>query len=228
MTVPVRGLARVALALGAVLSLALGSTPQAGAATTAGGTLVFAGTATLPTFPCAPPAPEELPCVGTFVGSFSGTLTGVDESAPWEVSLNAPTTSTFAYADLIEPGVPCLEGVAAGSTSVDTSMAGQAFGTYHVQAVPVPVRNVRLSYSFTWLRRGLTALIHDEQVTVELQVGPAQWVTVLTDGKADALATFMPHVTGNELPEGCAGGEPTELSGSIVGQMAGITAQTDE
>lgn len=190
------------------------------------GSLAFAGTATLPTFPCRQPDIGQSPCVGTFTASTFGRMAGTHGAFPWQVSLQSLTQGSFGYTDHIEPGVPCSEGIASGSASLDTEATGQAFGTYHETIVPRPVRKARMSYEFTWLRRGATALLELRRVMVELHVDGLGWVTVQHDGRASAVATFFPHLDPAHPPSGCTGGEPTSLQGSFFGVVSGITNET--
>lgn len=209
------------MAFGLAATAAAVPSVPAGGSDLVDGSLVFAGTASLPTFPCPPPEPETFPCEGTFTASTAGTLTGVHESAPWQVSLNSITEGTFSYVDLLEPGVPCSEGLALGTASFDTDQNGQAFGTYRVQPSLLPVRGAAASYSFAWRRVGAAAILELDRVTFRLKVDELGWVTVVSQGTADAVATFVPHVDPAE-PPGCVADDPTSLNGSFAGNVIGI------
>lgn len=216
-------LARAVLTGGLTGALVLASAPAQ--ATGAGtGTLSFAGTVVIPTFPCPAPQPGEFACTGTFTASTAGTMQGLDGSSPWEVTLNSTTLGSFSYADDLDPGVPCLEGTAVGEASLDTNLDGQAFGTYQTGFVTRTVRSVAVTYSFGWTRKGAVALLNLFDVEITLRVDGLGDVVVLSGGTARAIADFVPHAD-SPPPSGCAGGEPTELRGSIFGDVSGIAVE---
>lgn len=217
-------IARAALAWSlAATALVVAGTP-ADAAAVGDGSLVFAGTVEIPTFPCPPPSPDTYPCVGSFTASTAGTMRGLHGGSPWQLSLNAVTLGAFSYVDLLEPGVPCTEGRARGTTTLDTGSSGQAFGTYTTGTLARPIRSAAITYSFNWLREGVTAVLTIFDVTVTLQVDGIGSVTVLDDGTAHAVASFVPGADFG-VPTGCMGGEPTRLRGSIAGTVAGVSVQ---
>lgn len=194
------------------------------AAQTEDGTLTLAGTVVIPTFPCPPPSPDDYPCVGTLTGSTAGALHGVHGASPWHISLNATTTGTFSYADDIQPGVPCTEGRARGTASLNTETDGQAFGTYHSGVLVRGVRNVAIDYSFSWVREGVTSVVTIFDATITLEVDGLGDVTVMTGAQAFGVYSFVPSVDSGP-PSGCVGGPPTELRGSIIGEGGGLAVK---
>ena len=217
---------RVALAWGLampVLPLLLDVQPAAASVAAAGG-LQFAGTTVIPTFPCPTSAPGEYACVGTFTASTAGVVNGVHGDSPWYVALNATTDGEFAYGDAVQPGVPCVEGTARGSASLDTAVTGQVFGTYKKGNQFLAVRSIALSYKFSWNREGATAVLDVTDVAIALDVDGLGVVPVLTGGTADAVATFVPRPD-SPPPSGCVSGPATELHGSFAGSVSGISVQ---
>ena len=164
----------------------------------AGGTGDFAGTATLPAFPCPPPMPGELPCQGMFEGNLEGVLAGDAASGIWAVDITAPITLAFSYADLIEPGAPCIEGLASGTATLSIERDGTlGFWTNRVD-VPELVKGAELTFSYSWRREGATAVMTLTDVSLRLHTaGPRGWVQVIDPGSAtaSAAAVFQPHLT---------------------------------
>ena len=214
---------RAALAGGLALPL-LGDASPAGASVASSGGLQFAGTAVIPTFPCPAPAPGEYACVGSFTASTAGTVNGLHGDSPWYAALSATTNGQFSYADAIQPGVPCMEGTARGSASLDTAVTGQAFGTYKKGNQVHPVNDVAISYDFEWNRTGATAVLEVANVAVVLDVDGLGVVPVAAGTTARALASFVPHPD-SPPPSGCVSGPPTRLDGSIAGNVSGIAVQ---
>ena len=201
-----------------------GMPQEAGAANVSTGSLQFAGTVHIPTFPCPAPQPGELPCVGTFAASTGGAMAGAYDDAQWHMALSTTTFGQFSYTDAVQPGVPCVEGTAAGTAAFDTSVNGQAFGQFKRGNQFFTVRAAAVDYSFTWARTGATAVLRVFGVNIRLQVDSIGSVTVVAGGTASAVATFLPHME-SEAPSGCVSGPPTELDGSILGNVGGVAVQ---
>lgn len=216
-----------AMRLGAALPLAVtllvGAPREAGALQASAGALHFAGRAVIPEFPCPAPEPGQFLCVGSFDASTAGSLSGVDGDSPWHVDMTATTNGEFSYADSVQPGVPCVEGTAAGTAALDTAAAGQAFGSYRVGNLVYTVSSVAITYSFTWARTGATAVMSVTDVDVRLQVDELGAKDVVQGGSAAAVATFVPHPDSGP-PSGCVSGPPTSLNGSILGNVSGLEA----
>jgi hypothetical protein len=210
----------------AASSLALPLLPQAraDAAVASDGNLEFAGTTGLPTFPCPAPAPGQYACVGTFTASTVGTADGVYGDSPWYVAIDATTNGEFSYADSVQPGVPCAEGTARGTASLDTAATGQAFGTYKDGNQARSVRSASITYSFHWDRTGATAVLDVSDVAIVLDVDGIGHVPVLSGGTASAIASFVPNPD-SPAPTGCVQDPSTELHGSIAGAVSGVSVQ---
>jgi hypothetical protein len=222
---------RVVMAAGLALPLVpegagatAGSSTVASSTAASSGGLSFAGTAALPTFPCPAPSPGQFACVGTFTASTAGSASGVDGDSPWYVAVSATTNGTFSYADSVQPGVPCVEGAARGTAALDTAVTGQAFGTYMDGNLARAVRSAAISYSFSWDRVGVTAVLDMTDVAIQLDVEGLGLVSVLLGGTATAVASFIPHPD-SPPPSGCATGPPTELHGSLAGTVSGIAVR---
>jgi hypothetical protein len=215
----------VGMALTCVMGtlVAVGRTPVS-ASQVAGGSLAFAGTVSIPTFPCPAPLPGQPLCAGTFTASTAGAISGMDGSNPWEVALNAMTNGSFAYVDNLDPIPACSAGTAQGTASLDTSMSGQAFGTYEASDGLHAVRNAAVVYSFSWLRVGGVAQLAVTGASITLQVDAIGAIHVLSSGSAQAVASFVP-APNSSLPTGCTGGPPTSLRGSIFGDVTGGSVQ---
>lgn len=161
------------------------------AANATGGSIAFAGEASLPTFPCAPPSPGQQPCLGTFGGTITGSLSGVHRNAagldvPWSIavatSVPAACDATgrcpirFSYADGIEPGVRCMEGTAqAEGTIYADQLRGEVNGVYgRVETTPLGLpRSVvaaKVDFKFNWYRVGTTANLEFDRLKVVLTV----------------------------------------------------------
>jgi hypothetical protein len=190
-------------ALATVLGLGVAAVPTAAHAAPDAAGVVFEGTATLPTFPCA-----SASCTG---GTFSSNLAeelnvcvndssckGVTEQG---VTLSACITtggcslssSSFSYTE------SCLPGQTAGAPPLGTATG------------PVTVAdgaNTYISGTFSWIRVGLTAVI---TFTTSTPSG----------GTGAAVAAFVPT-----LPIGsCApGGTVVNQSAVVVGIGGGIVA----
>jgi hypothetical protein len=236
-------LSRVGVVL-AVLGAVMAPSP-AGATAAAAGTLAFAGQASLPKFPCKPPAPGNLPCQGTFVGSIAGELSGVYQSGgqniPWAIAVATPANIPFAYADGIEPGVLCAEGTAAASATVTADqLQNQVNGVWggvgtDPLTLPRSVIGASVTFRFTWYRVGVTANLKFDRLTVTLSVfGIPSPITVINVDNTDAdpsndaatgttgygLAGFSPAAT-TDFPTMSAACEGTHAPIALTAEVAG-------
>jgi hypothetical protein len=141
------------------------------------GTIHFAGTASLATFPCDPG-----PCAGSFSGTASGKISGTDGTTPWTAkAAGANMTANFTYSELV---AECpASGDAAGSFTIS---GGTSHGSYGTSQGTV----TRVTGNFTWERTGLAAVISITNVRVVLNVpgAPAEIVA----GSGTAAAEFVP------------------------------------
>lgn len=169
--------------LGLVLAVlgTLAPAPRAGATGApdfATGTMAFAGTAHLPTFPCEPPSPGEFPCSGTFTGRGFSALTGQTDGIPWAFQLQIATPqemATFSYFDEVEPGVPCVEGFVRATGHLEAG-PGAAFGVYYANIAndliptPLAINGAVIDFDFEWRHIGTTAAIRFNTLKVEVNV----------------------------------------------------------
>lgn len=228
------------LVVGVVLTGLVGPQPAHAAKNTAGG-LAFAGTAQLPTFPCAAPTPGQQPCNGTFNGSVIGSLTGSNDGTPWTLAITAPVSVTFSYADNIEPGVRCVEGTArAAGTVTGTQLNSQVQGVYGNASptqLPRSIIAASVKFGFGWYRVGTTANMKFDRLIVEVTVfGEGTPRTVLNIDNTDGLpgndsatgavgygaAGFIPTNFGQAHAaacEGLPGSSPQPLSAEVAGNV---------
>jgi hypothetical protein len=205
----------VAVACASVIISLCAMPPAAHASGTGGGSVQFDLTANLPTFPCPPPG-----CTGSFGGSSTGVLAGMDGNNPWTVTWipGAPAQSTangsFTYADSC--AIPI--GVASGTGSL-TANVGFVTGTYGPPvgstALPYPVVGVHTDFSFDWSRVGLAAVV-TTSVSVTIKVAEPSGVIVdvpVVGNHLDvAVAAFAP--TGAVVPTCAAPGPLAAVVGA--------------
>lgn len=171
--------------------------------------LDFEGTATLPSFPCPPPGPGELPCVAGFTGTLESSMGGDGGPGLWALQLVAPMTAQVSYTDLLQPGAPCLEGIATGS---GTATAGQndmvGFWTNRLGEEQL-VKGAQIEFSFDWRRFGTTAVMSLRDLRVRLHTPGQGWVEVVSPGSSSgpAAAVFVPAMTDAHL-HACQEGVP--------------------
>lgn len=191
------------------------------------GDAAFAGTAFLPTFPCQPPPPAgNGPCSGSFNGQWTGHLSGVHQSSPFEVSWTTTTaTSPAVSASFYYWEVQCLAGTEtvignAVGTGAATAVPGQVKGNWQQVGVDLPrdILEVSLTFSFQWTRVGTGAVLTLNPATLSLNVAGLGWKTVSTS-EQDGTATFVPLTsTGTGVPS-CAN-PLTNVTGAITGDLA--------
>lgn len=189
----------------------------------AASTIDFAGEAWLPTFPCPPPLPGEQPCTGSFTGEIIGTFAGDDGPGLWNVSMIGPVESTFNYADLIQPGAPCLEGVATGVGSVELGQNGVVGVWTNHAGIPELVRGAKLVFNFSWLRVGVTAVLTLTELSLTIKTtGGGGWIEVIEpdSSTAPAVAAFVPDLTEEHL-DACERGVPGP---SLTAQVDGVAS----
>lgn len=160
------------------------------AALATGGALAFQGQARLPIFPCETNSVGTLPCSGTFTGTIAGNLSGVYNNVPWAIAVAAPITATnpisFNYADGIQPGIRCVEGVAAaqGTVTADQtqSQVNGVYGSVGTNPLTLPrsVVYAEVTFRFNWYRVGTTANLRFDLLRVRLKVfGSDTLITVV-------------------------------------------------
>lgn len=217
---------RIAVALAALVPLVGASGHPARAAVAASGTAQFSGSATLPTFPCQPAPPfGNGPCTGDFNGEWTGALSGVSGTSPFEVTWNTSdeptaqiTVNDFTYAEW-----DCNLGVAetvlgiARGTGTATAGPGQIDGNWYVvpNTFPRDITKVTLSFDFRWTRLATTAIIQLTRATLSLDVTGIGTVPVINSPQV-GTATFVPTNTGP------GGGVPSCTNQHpVVGMIAG-------
>jgi hypothetical protein len=205
----------------AVLSCALFVTPAAAQAAPALGHLAFTGTATLPTFPCAPPPPfGNGPCAGSFAGAWTGHVAGVQGTSAFDVTWGAGAVgATFQYSELQCLGLETVLGIASGSGSA-SSGPGQVQGKWQVpgEAFARDVYGVRVSFTFQWTRVGTSAVLVLSPFALTLDV-TGMSPQLVASSKQYGAATFAPtaHQSGPATPT-CA--SPWQgVSGQIAGAV---------
>jgi hypothetical protein len=219
-----RRIMRWAAVLALVAPLVVLSAPHAHAASATTGDAVFSGTASLSTFPCQQPPPfGNGPCSGSFHGSWSGTLSGVAGTSPFQVawSTSSPFSvqASFSYYELqCLDGTETALGVAQGS---GTASAGPGEVQGKLQNVgdtfPRDVTRVDVTYAFTWTRVGNAAAMSFTPLTVVLAVSGIGSVTVVNSAQNGA-AVFAPlQSTGTGVPT-CSN-QWTNVTGDIAGNI---------
>lgn len=195
-----------------------GDTPPPGGPKAAS-VLDFEGTANLPVFPCPPPLPGEPLCSGTFSGMQEAFLAGDAGPGAWALQMAAPISASFNYANLIEPGVPCLEELASG---VGTSEGGHddvlGFWTDRLGLIKTVI-GAQVSFSFDWRREGLTTVVTLRDLSVRLHTQGMGWVEVVAPGSSTGplAAVFLPQLERAHL-DACEQGEPgPALSATVNG-----------
>lgn len=171
--------------------------------------LDFAGTASLPTFPCPPPGPGELPCVGSFAGNIEAFFAGDAGAGSFALDLVSPFTALFSYADLLQPGAPCAEGLATGSGTVGAG-PNEVFGYWTNQLGELQIiKRAEVTFSFDWRREGLTAVLVLRDLSIRVRGEGVQWTQVVDPGSSTgpATAVFIPNLTQEHL-EACELGQP--------------------
>jgi hypothetical protein len=193
----------------------------AAAAAPALGYLTVNGTASLPTFPCAPPPPfGNGPCAGSFAGSWTGHVAGVQGTSAYDVTWGAGSVgASFQYSELQCLGLETALGIAAGSGSA-SSGPGQVQGKWQVpgETFARDVYGVRLSFTFQWTRVGTSAVLVLSPFTLTLDVTGLSPQLVVAS-KQYGAATFAPtsHQSGPTTPT-CA--NPwTGVAGQIAGSV---------
>lgn len=160
--------------------------------------ILFEGTAQLPAFPCPPPVPGQQSCIGTFSGMADSVFVGDNAAGIWALNLAGPFNTTFTYADLIQPGVPCVEGQARGAFAVEAdSDAVLGVWTNRVD-IPQLIKGAELAFDYTWTRVGAAAVLSIANVSLWIHVpGPKGWFQVIEPDSsvAPAVAAFMPAIT---------------------------------
>jgi len=219
-----RGFRRLAAVAAIVAPLTLLSAPAAHAAVATTGDAVFTGAATLSKFPCQPPYPfGNGPCSGTFAGAWSGQISGVDGTSPfdvaWSTSNAQSVQASFSYYELqCLDGTETLLGVAQGS-GVASAGPGQVQGKWQNPGdlFPRDVVGVSVSFGFSWTRVGNTAVMSFSPITAQLDVSGLGWVTVLTAAQ-NGTAVFAPlQSSGTGVPT-CTN-QWTNVSGDIEGDI---------
>lgn len=160
------------------------------------GTLTFAGTADLPSFPEPPPGRSDGNFNGDILlgaGLYNGSPSVVRDNDGAEDDISA---TNFSYAELGSAPIGCAGGTASGTVVVDTD---------EVVTGPNPVQASR---SFTWTRVGSTAVI-----LIEHNSQPA----------GVAVAGFAAHpgsgYTNQDLVEACLGlGPKIPVTADVVGE----------
>lgn len=164
----------------------------------AASTIAFGGTASLPAFPCPPPIPGQNPCVGTFSGTQDSAFAGDNAAGLWALNTTSPLSITFSYADLIQPGVPCVEGTAAGAVTVNNDEGSVlGFWTNRVD-IPVLIKSAEVTFRFNWTRIGSAAVLSISDISLWIHVqGPKGWIHVIEpdSSAATAAAAFLPDMT---------------------------------
>lgn len=203
--------------------LGLGAGPAL-ATTATSGEAAFQGSASLPTFPCQPPAPfGNGPCNGTFSGQWAGHLSGVSGTSPFDVewstinSAGTHVTASFTYAEW-----QCAEfaetilGIAQG-TGTATVDPGQLQGKWQVvgESFARDIIGVNFTFSFKWTRVGTGAVLVLPSAVLQLNVSGIGWVTVITGLTQTGQAAFVPTTDGINGVPSCTN------QGSISGVIAG-------
>lgn len=218
------------------LSVVVAPTPSAQANEAATGVLEFDGNATLPNFPCPPPTPGSFPCTGTWSGAIRGSLSGDhivgDAHHPWAVEIVIPdAVATFAYFDLVRPGVPCTEGFARATGSASGGL-GEVFGAYARPPglVPIAPDAIQITWKFDWRRVGLTAVMQFSEVSVTLTIPTSdttsELITVITAGAGNGTGVFAPDMQPAHL-QACETGtapDPQVEMGAVVAGSAAFAA----
>lgn len=182
------------------------------------GSLNFEGTANLPTFPCTLNVAQDA-CSGTFAGTVSGSLAGLNVGKAWTATLQqASMSATFDYRDL---ALECQDGSAWGSVTINADNP-HSTGFYDAGAGLNEILAVSAAGKFEWAREGLTAVVtlYDLVVTVTVAGAlPGQFtnVTVVLDGGGRAVAGFVPLIS--SLPD-CEGNNPVAITARVAGSAA--------
>jgi len=159
--------------------------PSASALAPGGGSLALEVGADLPTFPCAPPAV----CTGTFSGTISGELAGVENLNPWWAHVVlAPVSGSFTYSDMT---VNCALGQASGTGSVSVGDPN-TYGAYGAVPTPEGVTGFQLTFAFLYERYGVDAVLTVSNVNVNINTTTSGWRRVLTNGFGNGAAQFAP------------------------------------
>lgn len=199
------------LVVALVLPLFAAAEPAAAVDAVAGDT-TFTGTAFLPTFPCPTPLTSAGSCGGgSFSGWWTGHLTGLYDSAPFEVSWTTtpvttptpPVTATFSYGEFMCQGVETVLGGAAGSGSA-TAGPSQELGFWAGGAIgdlPRAITGVRLLFGFEWVRVANVAVLKiTPGSTLDIEIAGLGWRTV-SRSEQTGVATFVPvSASGTVLP----------------------------
>jgi hypothetical protein len=165
--------------------------PAAHAEDLGAGAVVFAGTASLPQFPCPGGCGG-----GTFDGLAVGAGAGLSGSTPVSAVFPAGAmTADFSYNEPCGVTGEPLSGNAAG----DFTVAGG------VGVLPTPGASATATGDFTWQRRGLLAVV---KTHVKVEVCCPQQSIIVHD---TAVAAFAPH----GLPGPCNAG--TQMNALVVG-----------
>lgn len=207
----------------AISAAALLPSPVA-AATVATGDASFTGTASLPTFPCPSPPPFGTgPCNGSFSGSWSGNLSGVAGTSPFDVTWSTSgsgVSASFLYAEWqCAAGTETVLGIAQGSGTA-TAGPGQLQGKWQVPGEPFArdITAVSLSFTFAWTRLATSSVLVLNTSTLTLTVSGIGTVTVLT-GQQVGVAAFAPTSSSGVSGVPSCANPLTNVSGDIAGDI---------
>jgi hypothetical protein len=197
---------------------------QARPAVTVRGVTSFDAAASLPVGPCRAPEPsDDDMCNGTFRGDWSGALSGVVGTSPFEVAWSTNGDRGFDVRTFEYETWPCDRGIgvvpatARGSGSAFAG-PGQIDGNWQVlgELFARDVLALELTFDFQWKRlTDTTATITLDPVALRLHVNGIGWVKVLASPQAGTVE-FVP------LPSdgGRACTERTTLAGLMMGELA--------
>jgi hypothetical protein len=192
------------------------------------GSLSFLGTASLSTFPCAPPPPfGSGPCNGSFSGDWGGHLSGLSGGSPyavtWQTTTHNAVQASFQFYEVqCLGGVETVLGVASGSGSA-TALPGAVQGKYQVvgETVPRDVTAVSATFAFHWTRAGNTAALSLAPMTVSIDVAGLGTRTVVSQPQ-NGVASLVVTSASNLGAPTCA----TPLN-NVQGVIGGVVPLAD-
>lgn len=182
------------------------------------GTVAFAGTASLPKFPCPVPPNGDGPCTGTLSGGWHGQATGDVNGGTYHVAWTRPEglNATFSYYEhqCVEPST--VLGVATG-TGYAYAGAGSITGDWQdANGLPRAITEVSAAFTFDWTRLATGALMTFRTIRLDINVNGKGWVRA-SQSATPALAVFVPLTISEIHQPTCA--RPVAISGQVAGEV---------
>jgi hypothetical protein len=154
------------------------------AAVALSGAIEFDGVARLSTSPCV-----AAPCDGTVSAAWSGRLTGISGTAPFEVTWRTGGTGLNAAVVFTDGDCTAATGTATGHGTA-TAMPGQIMGTWQVpgDVFARAITAATMTFDLHWSRTGSVATLELQPLSIALDVNGLGLQTVLASPQHGVIA----------------------------------------